>query len=460
MPIWSLTKERVEKLLKQIGDVESTIDALIKLSKEDIWKRDLEDFINEWRVQLEDERKTQRKVANMGRRASNKLKIEAKAPGRKRKNNSDDSDSEFASVAAPKNKKTSGPKNSKPVGGMLSYLNPNLPSGDKPKKPTKAKATSATANSAQEMLNLLTKKEPDVIDLASTGDGASDVHAKPSKARAPATTKQNPKIKKTVISENDDEFNEENIRPTARRQPRAATKKPVKYDTFDDSSDGDQMLFDVGNMVKGIDSTAASADNARPLFSASMSRPSSSAGVPKKTASSKQTMDLDEDDTDYTRLAPPTTKKGPTVTARQTILSDEDDDLLSDVVAPVAKPKPALKAVSKPGPKPKPKKPIPVPQMPSKTMPLSPAAKAYAAKKAKTERLAYESDKHFAQSEDEMEKVVNEIIDEDDEDEEPVARPPRRAAAAAPKKKWVVSDDEDDDEEESEDDFDGNDSDE
>lgn len=446
MPIWSLTKERVDRLLKQIGDVEATIEALIKLSKEDIWKRDLEDFINEWRVQLEEEKKTQRKVANMGRRASNKLKIGAGAPGRKRKTTSDDSDSEFAAVSAPKIKKISGPKASKPVGGMLSYLNPNPTSGDKMKKPSKAKAPPGAAKNSGDMPNLLAKKENNVV---STVDGSSDMHAKTAEAKAPVAIKQNRAVEKSVKSEDDDEFDEENIRPTTGRQPRAAARKPVKYNTTDDSSDGDGMLFDVGNMVKGIDATAASADNSRPLFSASMSRPSSSAGVPKKPSSSKPTIDLDGDDTDYSRLAPPTTKKGPTVTARQTILSDDDDDLLSDVVAPAAKPK--LKAMSKPGPKFKSKKP---PQMPPKTMPLSPAAKAYAAKKAKAEKLAEKTDRLDVQSEDEVEKVANEIMDDDDEDEAPIARPQRRAAVAAPKKKWVVSDDEDDDEE-SEDDFDG-----
>ena len=51
MPIWSLTKERVEKLLKQVGDKELEIDTLLKLTKEDLWKRDLDEFIAEWRFQ-------------------------------------------------------------------------------------------------------------------------------------------------------------------------------------------------------------------------------------------------------------------------------------------------------------------------------------------------------------------------------------------------------------------------
>jgi DNA topoisomerase-2 len=54
MPLWSLTQERVEKLLRQIGDKEMEVDILMKKSKEDLWKHDLGEFIAEWRLQLEE----------------------------------------------------------------------------------------------------------------------------------------------------------------------------------------------------------------------------------------------------------------------------------------------------------------------------------------------------------------------------------------------------------------------
>lgn len=454
MPIWSLTKERVEKLLKNIGDKEIEIDILIKLTKEDLWKRDLEDFINEWRFQLADEDKRQKKVANMGRRASKKLNFGAGGPaGRKRKAQGDSDDSDFEAPSKAK-------KPAKEVGGLLSYL--NEPSNTK--VAPKAKAKSAAAKAAQRTLDLIAPpKEEKVEDLWIQLDGASGSDApKPAKAKAPAPFKKPAPAKGLIDSE--DDVDEEIVRPTAGRQPRAAATKPVKYNAQSDSdSDGDGMLFDVGKMVKGIDTVSASVDNSRPLFSASMSRPGSSAGLPKKTTSAKQTIDIDADDTDYSKLAPPTTKKGPSVTARKTILSDDDDDSLDDMVAaPPAKaamPKAQPKAASKAAPKPKAavaKKPTPAP----KIIPLSPAAKAYAAKRAKAEKASLEAEKKLLDdSEDEVEKVANEIMDEDD-DAPAVRRPARRAAAAAPKKKWVVSDEEDEDEdEESEDDFEEDDSD-
>ncbi len=470
MPIWSLTKERVEKLLKAVGDKEIEIDTLIKLTKEDLWTRDLDDFLAEWRFQLDDEAKRQKKVANMGRRASKKLNIAGGVAGRKRKNDSDDDDFDVAPVKA---KKTAMPK--KEVGGLLSYMMPQTKTKTSPK--AKAKAPTATQKAAKKALDLISTsaKEEDKDDVWMNLDGSGSDAPKVSKPKA-AHSKMAPPKKKAEpvpkeIDSDDDEENadEEIIRPTASRRPRGVAAKPISYNIDGSDSDGDDMLFDVGKMVKGINTASVPADNSRPLFSASMSRPGSSAGLPKKSTSSKPAVDVDSDDTNYSKLAPPTTKKGPTITARKTILSDDDDESLDEMIAvPPKAAKPASKASAKPGPKAKAAAPAkkvtkaaPPPPEPKK-MPLSPAAKAYAAKKAKAEKAAL---KASSLSDDELDGLANEIMgdDDDEEDEEEVGgpaarRPARRAASAAPKKNWVISDDEDE-VEESTMQFDGGDSD-
>ena len=433
-----MTKERVEKLLKQVGDKELEIDELLKLTKEDLWTRDLDEFIAEWRFQLDDEAKRQKKVSNMTRRASVKLKIAGGGVGGRKRKGLDSDDSDFD---VPKAKKTAVPKQAKPVGGLLSYLAP----ADKPKTEpkAKAKASSAVAKAAQKTLDMLapTKKEPPQDDIWMTLDGSGSDRPKATKARTVAPLKKAAPRKQV-----DSDVDEEIIRPNAGRQPRAAAAKPVKYNTFSDS-DGDDMILDVATMVKGINST--SADNSRQLFSASVSRPSSSSGLAKKPTSSKPAIDLDADDTNYSMLAPPTTTKGPAVTARKTIISNEDDfDSFDDIVpAPKAsKPNAApAKAAPKAAPKPKAlakKVTTKAASLEPKQMVLSPAAKAYAAKRAK--QAALEAEKN---SEDEVDKIADEIMDDDEEEEEeaPPARRPGRRAAAAPKK-WVISDDEDEDE--------------
>lgn len=458
MPIWSLTKERIERLQKQIGEREVEVDTLSKLTPQDIWKKDLDDFIHEWQFQLQDEADRQKKAAKMGRRASRKVNIGVGSRNRKA-NNLDDSDFDVA----PKAKKATAPK---PLpGGMLNYLVEN----DKPKKTSKPKAPTATEKFAQKAISedwfgTSTKRgeekkaQDNDDDIWMSLDGATEAN----KPKAPMALKKPITQRKDVVP-SDSDVEEEVARPAAGHKPRrAAARKPAKYTLSDsDDSDGD---FDVGAMVKGIDNGSATADNSRPLFSASMSRPGSSAGLPRKSTTTKDAFDVDADDTDYTKLAPPTTSKGPAVTARKTILSDDGDDslLASSPPAKAAKPatysKPVITKSSKTAPKPQKgiNKRDPTPQPAPKPTTLSPAAKAYAAKKAKS---AAQADKMSQLSEDEVDKVANEIMDDDDDQDVLVAQPraasarPGRAAAAkaaSKSKKYAFSDDEEDEDEDEE----------
>ncbi len=50
MAIWSLTKEKIERLLQQAGDKEVELLALLEKSPIDLWNKDLDDFLVEWEV--------------------------------------------------------------------------------------------------------------------------------------------------------------------------------------------------------------------------------------------------------------------------------------------------------------------------------------------------------------------------------------------------------------------------
>lgn len=112
MALWSLTQERVTKLLRQIGDKEEEVDVLMKKSKEDLWKADLDDFIAEWKFQLEDEHNRKRNIRK-GRRVSKKFATAAnsKASIKKRKGLGDAfDDSEFEEFAPKAKKRAPAPK--------------------------------------------------------------------------------------------------------------------------------------------------------------------------------------------------------------------------------------------------------------------------------------------------------------------------------------------------------------
>lgn len=458
-----------------IGDREMEIDKLIKMSREDLWKVDLDEFINEWRFQLEDEAKRQKKIARMDRRASQKLNIGG-AGGKKRKAGSHDSDDSDFGLGISKAQKKAATKQAKiKSAGLLSepLAKANQP---KPKVPKKA-MTAPTA--AKEVKSEKNTQDDVWMSLSRTDGGASEPPVAPifQKTKAAATASKPLPPKKMETDEDDNDEDDIVISKPGARNRRAAASKPVSYGIDSESDDmGDDMLFDVGKMVKGINGgTSTTESNSRPLFSATVSsstRPSSSHGLPKKSSSAgAMDVDVDADDTDYSRLAPPTTKKGPAVTAKQTVLSDEDDDdsfdamMAAAVAAPKAAPKPAPKATKPPVPKVSAKpaatkaskeaaaKKVPAAVPTKKPLPLSPAAKAYAAKQAKKTKAPVLDDDD---SEDEVENLANEIMDDDDDDDEDEVmaaparaaaaggggrgRPARRAAASAPtKKNWVVA---------------------
>lgn len=441
----------MEKLKKQIGDRELEIDDLVKKSREDLWKADLDEFIKEWRFQLEDEDRRRKKVAKMGRRASQKLRIGAAGPtARKRKANGNGSDDDdFAASKA--SKKTAAVKQPKPKSTLLSEplakASQPKPRGPKPK----AAATKAPAEVKAEA-----KATEDIwmnVDASPSEAPVAPIFQKAKAAAAPFKTAP---ANKAISEDEDDDDEDEVVRKPVARKARAAASKPVSYGLDSESDEnGDDLLFDVGKMVKGINGTSTE-PSSRPLFSttSSHSRPGSSHGLPKKAAPRREASFDGADDTDYSKLAPPTTKKGPAVTAKSTVLSDEEDDSFDAMMATAAAAKST--AVSKPIAKPttskasKPEvskaskakaantKAVSAAPPPIKKMPLSPAAKAYAAKQARKPKVLDDSD----DDEDEVEKVANEIMGDDDDEEElgvAARRPARRAAAATTgKKAWIV----------------------
>jgi DNA topoisomerase-2 len=485
MAIWSLTQERVEKLLKQIGEKEAEIDTLIKLSPKDIWNVDLDAFVDEWNLQEEEDKKRKKKIAGISRRASQKLGIGAGkgAKGKKKRkmddSASDDSESDFGPV-----KKKAKPKKD----GLLSYLQQ-----EPVKKPSAAealKSSSAFGSTAPQkqgtLLSHLVKKE-----ATPQTDGASD--SRPATAEsAPATKRGRPAATKNVkkptpVVESDvDESDvfaavakEVEKKPaqtiTTSRTARGAAKQVPKYNLGSDSdSDGDDMLGDVSSMVKTIGGGA----NGVPMFKASTSarpvsngsaRPGSAAGA-SKAGKKASPIEVDEDETNYEGLMPqPSPQRPAPRNVNDTILSSEDDDFDLGVKKPVATKLTARTklAAAKPAPKPK---AASTATAAKKVNPLSPAAKAYAAKLAKTKdaltKPAARAKKPVTIDSDEDETmedadaIANDILSDEDEDEPtpkptraPAARPGRRAAAAKPTK-YVVSDDEVESDEASEASFD------
>lgn len=481
MAIWSLTQERVEKLLRQIGDKEVEIDELQKLSPKDIWTVDLDAFVDEWNTQLNQESKRKKKIASITRRASHKLGIDGAKGGKGKKkrkmgdSDSDDSGSDFGPV-----KKKVKPKKE----GLLGYLQQDLQPTKKPSAAEALKSSSAFGSVAPQkqgtLLSHLTKKD-DILQADGASDSrpaTTDSEVAPKRAR-PVAVKNVKKPVPAIESDDDDSdvfaavAKEVEKKPaatiTASRTARGATKQAPKYNLgdSDSDSDGDDLLGDVSNMVK----TIGAGSNGVPMFKATASarpgsngnaRPGSATGG-SRAAKKNSPIEIDDDETNYEGLMPqPSPERPAPRNVNDTIMGSDDDDFGLGVKKPVvsklngklaAKPK----AAAKPVPKTKATGALPVVK---KANPLSPAAKAYALKLAKNKSApAPKAKKPITVDSDEDETMedadalADEILSDDDEPTpKPVARPGRRAAAKPAK--YVVSDDEADSDDASEASFD------
>ena len=478
MPLWSLTLERVEKLQRQIGDKEVEIDTLIKKSRKDLWKTDLDDFIAEWRFQLEDERLRQKNIIK-GRRGSKKFKIAP--PVKKRKGLGDDSDDDFdepktkkqqlavsskqsklpfaARATVPKKKVVQSVIPSSKQGKGFSQLmqrydgaaddansDSEMPDEDDivevmPKKDRSAPITKSTSQEDDNDLEML--DHDDVAEIMTKKDKAAPKgKLAATKATVPSADKvklaAEAKVTKAKAVRDESDIEEVVVKP-AGRQARTATKKPIKYEVSDDSDsgNGDDLLGDVSNMVKGLPTTGG---DSRSFFSASVSRPGSSAGF--KTASraaSRVADELSADETDYTKLVPQQSpRRSILITEKNRNISDDEDEDDLPLKPLSVKPRQAPKstaAATKPAKKPA-KKVESAPKI------QSPAAKAYAKRLAK--KKVVDSDDDVDNMADRLLESAASASEEDGPAVKATGRPARRAVATTKKVKYVVDDDSDD----------------
>lgn len=358
MPIWSLTEERLAKLKEAIAKKRKEHDELEAKSEKDLWCADLDDFMAEWNAQIALEEELQTKIRRMGRRVSKKI-----GAGRGRKGKDDD---DYEPDKKPRGK------------GKAAAA----------KAAVKPKVETKSAQRFIEMLSSETKKEPkdDVMDLS---DNFSDDDFAALSRNKPATSKVTELSQSQSASQSLSE-EPEVVRPTKRA---AASKAKTLFEVSSDSEAEDmEMIGDIGSMVKGIGKPAGDTSGRLSLYA--MNRPESSqgnsgsSGLQKlKTKPSKSSMDIDShDETNYELLAKSSPHK----------IKDEEDDAggqdsddeLGAGPAPsntdsglvAVKKARAKPTVSKAKAKPEPKAKAKAAAAPKQTT-LSPAAKAYAARK-------------------------------------------------------------------------------
>lgn len=102
MPIWSLTREKYERLLQEKGAKESELNILLGKSAKDLWNEDLDSFLIAWEKLLrDDERERANTIGGVNLKAKKK---------RSRAKTEDDDDYGKPAKKAPKKKQPAAPK--------------------------------------------------------------------------------------------------------------------------------------------------------------------------------------------------------------------------------------------------------------------------------------------------------------------------------------------------------------
>ncbi|ROW16813.1 hypothetical protein VPNG_01567 [Cytospora leucostoma] len=450
MPIYSLTSERLERLKKQIAAKKAEHDELEKLDEKDLWCRDLNDFLDEWDHQLTLDDEIRKNIRNMGRRRSRKIGAGG-TRGKRAKGDDDDYN--------PGGKATKAPRTVKKQPTIVKQL----------VQPVKKSASSFTAKfeggpKEKALGNDGADSDDSDVDFSALGKSKPVPASKPAPASKPVPAKKPSPVESAADDSDIEEIAAPSPAPapaTGRSRRAAASKAKTWVFSDDDESEddnGDDLLGDVGAMVRGIGEPATDSKNGRlSLFAMSRSE-HGNAAVPKLKQKQSRSHDLDEpDDTNYELLA----KSSPHKPNRSSDIDDlmSDDDNLAATTSARAKaakvaPRTAAAAAAAPAKKPR-GRPAGTTNKakedePAKPAQPSPAAKAYAAKTKAPAASSKLKKKTFDFSDDDDEDDDADVVMKDSPPPAPRARPGRAAAARAKKTYAIESEEEEEEEEEDE----------
>lgn len=264
MPIWSLTKERYESLLKIKGEKEDLLNTLLQKSPKDLWNEDLEEFLEEWqKFLIQDEKNRKALVSNANGDSNGKKK--RKAPAKKK-------DSTSTSTAKPKKITV---KNEKTNEEKISTVEPKV-------KKAKTVANSKKIESVKKELEDLNDSDDAILQATKpSGNGTNGTSkpapvkkSKPSPSPAPrAKTKKKAKIIDSDIEDdetnesedfqlsddNDDDNDDEEVVVVRKTTRARRTKAPVQTYSLD-SDDDISMAESIESVASGDNYSGSESD--------------------------------------------------------------------------------------------------------------------------------------------------------------------------------------------------------
>lgn len=281
MAIWNLTEEKVKKLLEQRDAKEQELIELLKLTPQDIWSKDLEEFEAEWEACL-DEDDAIRKATKPKTAAA--VKKAVKARKRAKGEDTDDSEDDF-----------------KPTKKVTKPRAPAKPRAQKAATPRVASAAASTNTSpAKPSAASSTNTSPQKRDSASLSD---DEDIKPAPKKAATSRAKTPTASIVELDSDEDE------KPVVKKPAAKAKPKPKPKTVDIDDSDDDSELRVVSAQLTSVYTISApkSAASSKPASASDKPKPAAKkapAKAPSKAAAKKAAV-VDDSDSDAEVLPKP-----------------------------------------------------------------------------------------------------------------------------------------------------------
>ncbi|RPD70799.1 type II DNA topoisomerase [Lentinus tigrinus ALCF2SS1-7] len=315
MAIWSLTKEKIEKLLQQAKEKEQELLVLLALSPIEIWQTDLDAFLAQWKQTCEDwEAKLCAAEGQQGAKKGKK-KQQGKLGFKPKKVKAEDSDDDFnPTKPAPKARKASEAK--KPASAVPSGSNvtikkvkdesdDDLPPPPKKRAPAKKAVTKVEDDSDIEMVDAPAPRKPAPKKKAAAKAAGSD-----SEFESPPSSKDKGKAKamngsagKRKSLDNDLEDSDDDKPP----KPAAKKKKPSPVDDDDDimEVDAPKKNGKQAAITDFIGKGAPPAKKAPAVRKASNGQAPKGRAAPAKKPAKKAVVSEDDFDDDDDNSVPP-----------------------------------------------------------------------------------------------------------------------------------------------------------
>ncbi|KAK7468441.1 DNA topoisomerase 2 [Stygiomarasmius scandens] len=386
MPIWNLTKEKIDRLRKQAADQEAELLAMLKKTPKEMWNEDLDKFLEEWAI-AEEEHKLKVNAASGGNKKKRKQAFKTrKSLGKSR---GDESDGDFKPIKAPrkppaapavkpaaapkptvkkeekettvaeaKGKKAGGSKavgkkvkkaesdddDDVVVGGSRSKGDDDDGWGSDSDVQVVGKREAPPKRRAAATKKVIKDESDEDVDMDDMyGDDSEDEKPKPKTTakKAPAASKGKGKAKEEDPIEIDSD--DDDLPVATSKQKAKAPSKPAKRKSMDNESDGDTDELEIDKPSKKTKLTdffsktspAGSSDSSQakgkekakaPAKPAKISKSMKPASPARAKKAPPKVIDSDSDDMDYDALPKPPARPARAVSTKKSQYVDISED--------------------------------------------------------------------------------------------------------------------------------------